>query len=81
MKLISISVCLAVLGNAFSAGEATPTSAIAIHKDFKVQRVYSVPVDQGSWVAFCFDDKGRIYASDQGPRLFRLTPPKDGSGK
>ena len=27
----------------------------------------------------CFDDKGRIYVSDQGPRLFRITPPAPGS--
>ena len=58
--------------------ESTPASAISIHKDFQVERIYSVPRDQGSWVAMCFDDKGRIYASDQGPRLFRITPARSG---
>ncbi len=60
--------------------EATPASAIQVHEGFSVQRVYSVPRAFGSWVAMCFDNKGRIYASDQGPRLFRYTPPGGGSG-
>ena len=58
-----------------AAEEATPAAAIHIHDGFAVERVYSVPRAQGSWVAMCFDDRGRIYASDQGPRLFRITPP------
>ncbi len=56
--------------------EATPASEIYIHDGFTVERIYSVPREQGSWVAMCFDDRGRIYASDQGPRLFRITPPQ-----
>ncbi len=61
-----------------AADEALPAAAIGIHPGFAVERVYSVPRDQGSWVAMCFDDQGRIYASDQGPRLFRITPPAPG---
>ena len=60
--------------------EATPASAIQVHEGFAVQRVYSVPRAFGSWVAMCFDNKGRMYASDQGPRLFRYTPPGGGNG-
>jgi hypothetical protein len=55
-------------------GEATPAEAIEIRDGFVVERVYSVPREQGSWVAMCCDNKGRIYASDQGIRLFRITP-------
>lgn len=58
-----------------AADEATPAAAIHVHEGFAVERVYSVPRDQGSWVAMCFDEQGRIYASDQGMRLFRITPP------
>ncbi len=58
--------------------EAISASAIHVHQDFVVERIYSVPRDQGSWVAMCFDDKGRIYASDQGMRLFRVTPSAPG---
>ena len=54
---------------------ATPAHDIHIQEGFKVELVYSVPREQGSWVAMCFDDRGRIYASDQGARLFRVTPP------
>ena len=61
-----------------AADEATPASAIHIHEDFVVEQIYSVTREQGSWVAMCFDDKGRIYASDQGPRLFRITPSAPG---
>ena len=62
-----------------AADEATSATAIHIHDGFSVERVYSVPRDQGSWVVMCFDDKGRIYASDQGPRLFRITPSVSGT--
>jgi len=62
-----------------AAEEATPAAAIHVHEGFAVERIYSVPRDQGSWVAMCFDEQGRIYASDQGMRLFRITPPPAGS--
>ena len=62
-----------------AADEATPAAAIHVHEGFAVERVHSVPRDQGSWVAMCFDEQGRIYASDQGMRLFRITPQPPGS--
>lgn len=75
--------CLMLLGLVAAplhgADEATPAERISIRAGFAVERVLSVPRDLGSWVAFCFDDRGRVYASDQGPRLFRITPPPPGS--
>ena len=48
------------------ANQATPTSAISLPDDFKIELIYSVPkAVQGSWVAMCHDDKGRIIVSDQ----------------
>ena len=46
-----------------------------------VERIY-VPKGQGSWVAMCFDDKGRIYVSaERKEGMFRVTPPPlDGVG-
>lgn len=41
--------------------------------EFTVDRLYSVPSEQGSWISLCFDDKGRIIVSDQGGGLYRLT--------
>ncbi len=74
-------VMLACLTNSTigAAEEATPAEKIEIHEGFAVERLLSVPRELGSWVAFCFDTRGRIYASDQGPRLFRITPPPIGS--
>lgn len=61
--------------------EATPVSAIKIKKDFRVELLYTVPMaTQGSWVALCFDDKGRMITSDQYGKFYRITPPAlDGS--
>ncbi len=55
---------------------ATPIELIKPKKDFKVELLYSVPRDtQGSWVSMTFDPKGRILASDQSGKLYRITPP------
>jgi len=76
--LLVVLACLAV-ATTTAAEEATPAEKIEIHDGFSVERILSVPRKLGSWVAFCFDTRGRIYASDQGPRLFRITPPPIGS--
>ncbi len=78
-KLVILKAVYGPSGSASAVTEATPASAIQIHKDFAVERVYSVPRSNGSWVAMCFDDKGRLYVSDQGPGLYRFTPPALGS--
>ena len=76
--LLVVIACLAG-ATPIAAEEATPAEKIEIHAGFAVERLLSVPRELGSWVAFCFDDRGRVYASDQGPRLFRITPPPIGS--
>ncbi len=44
-------------------------------KGFKVDLVYSVPREtQGSWVSLTVDTKGRLIASDQYGKLYRVTP-------
>lgn len=49
-----------------NGNKATPPTLIKAAKGFQVELLYSVPAaKQGSWVAFCTDDQGRIYASDQ----------------
>ena len=78
-RLVILKAVYGPSGSASAVTEATPASAIQIHKDFAVERVYSVPRSNGSWVAMCFDDKGRLYVSDQGPGLYRFTPPALGS--
>lgn len=67
------------VGPAIGENTATPVERIKAAKGFKVELLYSVPgVEQGSWVALCSDDKGRIYASDQYGDLFRFSPPAAG---
>src|SRR6185436_11401029 len=61
------------------APQATPVSQIKVAKDFKVELLYSVPRNEGSWVSMCTDDKGRLIVSDQANAgLFRVTPPPVG---
>ena len=55
---------------------ATPIDQIKVMKDFRVELLYSVPRNQGSWVSMCLDPQGRLIVSDQGTAgLFRITPP------
>lgn len=64
------------------AAIATPPEKIHLPKDFKVERLYSVPKDQeGSWVNMCSDAQGRLIVSDQYGSLYRITPPAVGSGE
>ncbi|MCX6889852.1 MAG: DUF1080 domain-containing protein [Verrucomicrobia bacterium] len=66
-------------GKAIGENKATPVDRIKAPEGFKVELLYSVPGDvQGSWVALCADDKGRIYASDQYGDLYRFPAPAPG---
>jgi putative heme-binding domain-containing protein len=66
-------------GARFKKPTATPIELIKVKKDFKVELLYSVPKEtQGSWVSLCTDPKGRLIASDQYGKLYRITPPPAG---
>jgi putative heme-binding domain-containing protein len=66
-------------GAKFKTPTATPIELIKAKKDFKVELLYSVPkATQGSWVSMTVDDKGRLIASDQYGKLYRITPPAIG---
>ena len=68
-----------VPGTAVGANVATPVSRIKAPDGFRVELLYSVPgAEQGSWVALCADDKGRVYASDQYGGLYRFPVPAAG---
>lgn len=67
------------VGPAIGENIATPVSRIKAPEGFQVELLYSVPgVAQGSWIALCHDDKGRIYASDQYGGLYRFPAPAPG---
>ncbi len=56
--------------------EATAPDQIKLKPGFKAELLYTVPLKtQGSWVATCFDDKGRLIVSDQYGKLYRVTLP------
>lgn len=59
-----------------AADEATPIDRMIVMKDFKVERLYSVPKDQeGSWVSMCVAPEGDLIVCDQYGGLFRLSLP------
>lgn len=52
---------------------ATPSSAIGLPAGFEAELIYEVPGnDQGSWVCLCVDLQGRLIASDQYGKLYRI---------
>ena len=59
--------------------EATPVDQLNVKEGFEVERLFSVSKErQGSWVAMCADDKGRLIVSDQYGALYRMVPPAAG---
>ncbi len=56
-----------------------PDTQITLPEGFDAELLYSVPTEQGSWVAMAFDPKGRIIVSDQDDKgVFRVTLAKEG---
>ena len=58
---------------------ATSPNRINIADGFKIDLLYSVPMEkQGSWVAMCMDDKQRLIVSDQYGGIYRFPIPATG---
>ena len=61
------------------ARSATSPARINFAEGFKIDLLYSVPMDkQGSWVAMCMDNKNRLIVSDQYGGIFRFPIPAAG---
>lgn len=59
---------------------ATPVADMKVAEGFQVELLYSVPSEtMGSWVCMTPDPKGRLIVSDQYGKLYRVTPPPQGS--
>ena len=69
------------MAQAVEKAEATAADVIRVLPGFKVDRLYSVPRGQGSWVSMTFDPRGRIIASHERGPLYRVTLPTDVGGK
>jgi len=63
-------ILVSILAIVLSAESSPPKFKVA--EGFQVEQVYSVPETQGSWVALCVDDKGRLIAGDQDGGLYRV---------
>ncbi|MEO5713833.1 MAG: c-type cytochrome [Luteolibacter sp.] len=56
------------------AGTVDKSSACRLAPGFKLEQLYQIPADQGSWVAMTVDGKGRLICSDQYGKLYRVVP-------
>jgi putative heme-binding domain-containing protein len=75
----------ALLAPAFLAGsilaQSKTLNEVKVAEGFNVKSIYSVPESQGSWVSLTVDEKGRLIASDQYGKLYRISNVTDHGGK
>src|SRR5436190_5663621 len=58
---------------------ATPVESLRLPPGFRAELLYTVPLEtHGSWVCLTADGRGRLIASAQAGRLYRITPPPPG---
>ncbi|MEM8734009.1 MAG: L-sorbosone dehydrogenase, partial [Planctomycetota bacterium] len=70
----SFALILALQTLASQAQDSSPAGEFKTLDGFEVEMVYNVSANnQGSWVSMCVDDQGRILASDQYGKLYRVT--------
>ena len=63
----------ATLNSVVLAADSSVPAEIQVQEGFKIEVVYTVPKEQGSWVSLTVDNKGRFIVSDQLGKLYRLT--------
>ena len=80
MSIFAIAVLILGCGLVnVSLGQAGPAENLKLPEGFKAELLYSVPAEQGSWVSITHDPKGRLIASDQYGKLYRITPKRNGT--
>jgi putative heme-binding domain-containing protein len=60
------------------ARRATPAENLKLADGFRAELVYTVREEQGSWVCLTGDPQGRLIASAQSGKLYRVTLPGEG---
>jgi putative heme-binding domain-containing protein len=70
---LAAALILVVIMSGALAGQRSPLTVLP---DFRVDTVYEVPSEQGSWVALTSDPRGRLITSDQFGRLYRVSLPQ-----
>jgi len=70
-----------LLGQMCMAEVTDQTANYKVSEGFKLERIYTVQKEEGSWVALTEDGKGRLIAADQYGKLYRVTPAPAQGGK
>lgn len=52
---------------------ASGAPELKVAEGFRMDRIYDVPKEQGSWVAVTVDDKGQLICADQYGKLYRVS--------
>jgi glucose/arabinose dehydrogenase len=89
MKLLAVLLLLAASAYLWFGRDGTgasptrhgldPDTQITLPEGFDAELLYTVPKEQGSWVAMAFDPKGRLIVSDQDSQgVFRVTLAREG---
>jgi putative heme-binding domain-containing protein len=68
-------VAAALFHGAISAQVTDKTAEFKVAAGFKLEQIYEVKKEEGSWVALTEDGQGRLIAADQYGGLFRITVP------
>ncbi len=77
--LVTLAITFTLAQLAEAQHTATDPEKIRLPDGFEIELLYSVPRDeQGSWVAMCQDDKGRLIVSDEHGGLYRFSIPNLG---
>lgn len=74
---LSLLCCLGGFANNEAKLVVDPDTGITLREGFDAELLYTIPAEQGSWVAMSFDPKGRLIVSDQDDKgVFRVTLPE-----
>jgi putative heme-binding domain-containing protein len=79
-----LALLATLVGTLSTAAQAQSTAAgkFKTPPGFTVDLVHEVPMqEQGSWVSLCVDPKGRLIASDQYGKLYRVTLGQNGAAQ
>jgi putative heme-binding domain-containing protein len=75
-RFLFCTLPISFLSISFSLAFAqTPANRIKTVEGFQAELVYEIPRSQGSWVSLTNEKHGRMIASDQYGKLYRITPP------
>lgn len=84
-KIVFFAILLFLSSACLDAGDAqaqaTNAGELKLPPGFKAELLYNVPSEQGSWVSMTPDPQGRLIASDQYGKLYRITPGTGGASK